>query len=292
MKLGAHMSIAGGLDRAIDRGASIGCRTIQLFLKNNARWSGRRPTAEELRRFAARRAETGIHAVFAHASYLINLAATDPEVHRRSVAASIDEVRRATQLGLPFVVLHPGAHMGAGEAAGLRRIAGSLDEVLARTADSPVRIALETTAGQGTNLGWRFEHLAAILELARPAERLSLCLDTCHLLAAGYDIRTAQGYATTMDELERTVGSWRVVALHLNDSRTPLGSRVDRHEHIGRGQVGLEAFRALLHDPRWAGLPLVLETPKNDDLHEDVENLRVLRELLGSAAARGRADGS
>ena len=176
--------------------------------------------------------------------------------------------------------MHPGSHMGAGEPAGLRTVARSLDEVFRATSSSKVRIALETTAGQGSNLGYRWEHLAEIFQLSDSPGRLAVCVDTCHLFAAGYDIRTAKGYHTAMRQLDRTIGGRQVVAFHLNDSKKPLGSRIDRHEHIGKGQLGLAAFRNVLRDPRWKELPMVLETPKSDDLHEDVENLRVLRGLL------------
>jgi deoxyribonuclease-4 len=281
LKLGAHMSIAGGVDRALERGASIGCGTVQIFLKNNMQWSGRRIGAAEARRFRERRRQTGIEPVFAHGRYLINLAAINPLFLRRSIAALTDEIRRADLLGVPFIVLHPGAHMGAGEAAGLRTVARSLDTVFRRTARSAVRIALETTAGQGTNLGDRFEHLAEIFGRVKHPERLAVCVDTCHVFAAGYDIRSAGGYGRTFEELDRLVGVGRVVALHLNDSKAPLGSRVDRHQHIGRGRIGLRGFGRLLRDERWRGVPMVLETPKGEDLREDVENLRVLRKLAG-----------
>lgn len=279
LRLGAHMSIAGGVDRAIERGASIGCAAIQIFLKNNMQWRGKKITVGEAKRFQLRQRETGIGSVFAHSSYLINLAATNASFHRQSIVAVVDEIRRADQLGVPFIVMHPGAHMGAGEQAGLEKIASSLDKVFAATADCKAQIALETTAGQGTNLGWRFEHLAEIFQLVDRPKRLAVCVDTCHVFAAGYDIRTTRGYRKAMRELDRLVGRQRVVAFHLNDSKTPLGSRVDRHDHIGKGHIGLEAFRNMLRDPRWKDLPMVLETPKSDDLHEDVENLRVLRSL-------------
>ena len=187
------MSIAGGVDRALDRGASIGCDTIQIFLKSNMQWTGRRLTKAETQRFLARQRATMIAPVFAHACYLINLAAVDAPTLRHSVAAMIDEIERATQLGVPFIVVHPGAHMGAGERAGLHRTARSLDEIFRATRESPVKIALETTAGQGTNLGHRFEHLAEIMESVGKPERVAVCIDTCHLLAAGYDIRTPRG---------------------------------------------------------------------------------------------------
>ena len=273
------MSIAGGVDRALERGASIGCDTIQIFLKNNMQWRGRKLTAAETRRFRAQQQATKIRPVFAHSSYLINLGAVHVSTLRCSIAAIIDEIRRATQLGVPFVVMHPGSHMGAGEEPGLRRIARSLDEVFRATPESSVKIALETTAGQGTNLGYRFEHLADIMAHVANPGRIAVCIDTCHLLAAGYDIRTPRSYHRTMREFDRIVGSRRVVAFHLNDSKTPLGSRVDRHAHIGQGHIGLAGFRCVVRDPRWRKLPMVLETPKSDDLHEDVENLRVLRRL-------------
>lgn len=279
-KLGAHMSIAGGVDRALERGASIGCRTIQIFLKNQSQWQGRRLDDAEADRFRAAVGVTGIAPVFAHSSYLINLAATDPRMLHRSLAALTDEIQRAAALRIPFIVMHPGAHLGAGETNGLRSVAESLDEVFAATPGAKVRIALETTAGQGTCLGHRFEHLAEIFQLSKHPNRLAVCVDTCHLFAAGYDIRTLKGYEATMRELERTVGRKQVVAFHLNDSKKPLGSRVDRHEHIGKGFIGLDAFRCVLRDARWRSLPMVLETPKGEDMREDAGNLGVLRCLL------------
>lgn len=270
------MSIAGGVDRALERAASIGCAAVQIFLKNNMQWAGKPLATDEVARFRARRAVP----VFAHSAYLINLAATNRSFRRRSLVALTDEIHRAAQLGLPFIVMHPGAHMGAGEAAGLRAVAGGLDEVLGATASLPVRIALETTAGQGTNLGYRVEQLAEIFARVKRPERLAVCVDTCHAFAAGYDLRTPAGYRRLVGDLERQVGVEHVVAFHLNDSKTPLGSRVDRHEHIGKGELGLAAFRRVLRDPRWRDVPMVLETPKGADLREDVENLRVLRGLL------------
>ena len=274
------MSIAGGGSRALERGASIGCATVQIFLKNNMQWRANGLVAEEIVEFQARQRATGIAPVFAHSSYLINLAATNPAFLRQSIAALVDEIERAEALGVPFIVMHPGSHMGRGEAAGLKTIVRSLDRVLASTRRSRVQIALETTAGQGSNLGYRFAHLGEILARVKQPMRLAGCVDTCHLFAAGYDLRTTAGYRQTMRELETTVGRERVVAFHLNDSKTPLGSRVDRHAHIGQGQLGLAAFRRVLRDRHWRRVPMVLETPKSDDLHEDVENLRVLRSLL------------
>jgi len=267
------MSIAGGVDLAIERGVSIRCEAIQIFLKNSTQWRGKEISQAEVDRFRAAR---NAMPVFAHSSYLINFGVPSP----RSVAALVDEIRRADLLGVPFIVLHPGAHLGTGEAAGLESVARSLDAVFAETSSSKVKIALETTAGQGTCLGHRLEHLAAIIRACHHPKRLAVCVDTCHLFAAGYDIRTRRGYEAVMQELDVVVGKRRVAAFHLNDSKKPLGSRVDRHEHIGKGLLGLEAFRCVMQDERWRGLPMVLETPKGADLREDVENLRVLRGLL------------
>jgi deoxyribonuclease IV len=279
LNLGAHMSIAGGVDRALERGASIGCSAIQIFLKNNMQWLGKKFSKTEIVRFHENQKITGMRTVFAHSSYLINLAATNRSFRKRSIESLVDEIERATVLGVPFIVMHPGAHMGAGEVAGLRAVAESLDAAFEATPESKVRIALETTAGQGSSLGCRFEHLAEIFQTCRYPSRLAVCVDTCHVFAAGYDIRTATGYEATMKRLCRLVGRKQVVAFHLNDSKKPLGSRVDRHEHIGKGMLGSAAFRYLLNDKRWDGLPMVLETPKGPDLAEDVVNLRRLRRL-------------
>jgi len=285
VKLGAHMSIAGGADKAIERGRLTGCETIQIFTRGNMQWRSRPLRAEEIAAFKKLRADTGIGPVFAHDSYLINLCATNPTTLRQSIEGMVDELQRAGALGLPFVVSHPGAHMGAGEDAGLRRIADSLKEVFRQTKNSPVKVALETTAGQGTNLGYRFEHLADIIARVGP-ERLAVCVDTCHLLAAGYDIRTPKTFAAVAKEFGRVIGWKLLAAVHLNDSKTPLGSRVDRHEHIGKGHVGKEAFRLVLNHPHFSKVPGVLETPKGD--FEDVSpfdkaNLRLLRSFLKRA---------
>jgi len=288
MKLGAHMSIAGGVDLALARGAAIGCDAIQIFLKSNMQW---RSPAYEPAAVARFRAQCRVP-VFAHSSYLINLAAPDPRIRRISVQGVVDEIERATTLGVPFIVMHPGAHLGTGEETGIAAVAGSLDEAFAATPGSPVKIALETTAGQGSCLGHRFEHLAGIIERVRANKRVAVCVDTCHLFAAGYDIRTSAGYETTMKQLVKVIGQKRIVAFHLNDSKKPLGSRVDRHEHIGQGHLGREPFRYVLNDPRWANLPAVLETPKSEDLHEDVENLRVLRSLLVTCPSPRRTSSS
>jgi len=281
MRLGAHESIAGGLYRAFDRARSVGCETVQIFVKSNRSWAVKPLTDDDIARFKAKAAETGIQPVVGHTSYLLNLAAPGDDLWRRSLETLIVELERCEALEIPYLVLHPGSHVGAGEEAGLARVAEALGRVHAATPGFRAQILLETTAGQGTNLGYRFEHLAWLLENTPEGERLGVCLDTCHVFAAGYELRTEEGYEATMAAFDRLVGLSRLRAVHLNDSKGDLGSRKDRHEHIGQGFIGLEGFRRVLNDPRLAGLPGLLETPKSDDLHEDAENLAVLRSLLG-----------
>lgn len=280
MKLGAHMSTSGGVHRALERGLGIACEVVQLFVKNNMQWSGRPYSPEELARFAEVAAAGRLAAIFGHTGYLINLAAPASPNRERSIKSLVQEIELAESLGLPFLVLHPGAHLGSGEAAGLRQAAAALDEVLAATARSPVRIALENTAGQGTCLGYRLEHLFELYALVKQPQRLGLCLDTAHFFAAGYDVRAPQVWDALICECERRVGLGQILAVHLNDSLSALGSRVDRHAGIGQGAMGRDAFRHIVNDARFRDLPGCLETPKSEDLHEDVENLAVLRRLL------------
>jgi deoxyribonuclease-4 len=283
MKFGAHMSISGGAWRALQRGRSIGCECVQLFVKNNMQWFGKPPSPRDLALYANELRGNSFSRVFGHAGYLINLAAPPSENRARSVKSLIQEIQFATALGLPFLVLHPGAHRGAGREAGLENTARGLDEVFAATKKSPVRIALENTAGQGSSLGKELEDLAEIYERVKRPERLGVCLDTAHLFAAGYDIRTARGWNAVVRKASSLFGLKEVLAFHLNDSKTDLGSRVDRHEHIGKGKIGKEGFRVIVNDPRFRTHPGCLETPKEKDLHEDVENLAVLRRLAGKS---------
>jgi len=278
--LGAHMSIAGGVDRAILRGQSIGCETIQIFTKNTNQWRAKPLAPGEIARFKQAREEAGINPVFGHTSYLINLGSPDEDLWQKSVDSFLLEMERCAALGLPYLVTHPGAHMGAGEDMGLRRISRALDEILARTDGSGITILLETTAGQGSNLGYRFEHLARLIEESAYPDRLGVCFDTCHAFAAGYDLRTPEVFHRTFEEFHTLIGIDRLKVIHLNDSRSDLGSRIDRHEHIGLGKLGLDAFRLLLNDPRFRDLPMVLETPKGPDMKEDVMNLATLRRLI------------
>jgi len=278
--LGAHMSIGGGVYRAIERSRSIDCTAMQIFVKNNMQWFARPLERAEIAAFLDHAQRKELHTVFAHANYLINLAATNPQFHTNSLRALAEELVRAHQLELPFLVMHPGAHLGAGEEAGVEKIVASIDAVWAVIPKVKTKIALETTAGQGSCLGDRFEQIAAIIENVREPERLCVCLDTAHVFAAGYDIGSEPGVKKMFREFDRVIGLDRLAALHLNDSKTALGSRVDRHEHIGKGKIGLPAFRFIMRDRRFRKIPKVLETPKGKELKEDVENMKTLRGLL------------
>ncbi|MEY2574011.1 MAG: deoxyribonuclease [Verrucomicrobiota bacterium] len=274
------MSIGGGVHRAIERSCSIECTAMQMFVKNNMQWFARPLDRAEIKAFLRHAQRKQIEAAFAHSSYLINLAATNPQFHANSLRALAEELTRAHQLELPFLVLHPGAHLGAGEQAGLEKIIASLDAIWTVIPKVKTKIALETTAGQGSCLGDKFEHLATIIENVREPERLCVCLDTAHVFEAGYDIGSEAGVKKTFREFDRIIGLDRLSAIHLNDSKTARGSRVDRHEHIGKGQIGLDAFRFIMRDRRFRKIPKVLETKKGEDLAEDVENMKTLRGLL------------
>lgn len=280
MKFGAHMSTSGGIWRALERGRSVDCESVQVFVKSNMRWFGKPYTPQDLALYANQLAAGSFSCVFGHTGYLINLGAPASANRDNSIKSLLQELGLAADLGLPFLVLHPGAHLGAGEAAGLKRIVAGLDEVLSATKRSPVRIALENTAGQGSCLGNKIAHLAAIFDAVERPERLGVCLDTAHLFAAGYDIRSPKGWDLSIREVASLLGLKQVLAFHLNDSKTALGSRVDRHAHIGQGTIGLEGFRHIVNDPRFLQHPACLETPKNDDLKEDRMNLSTLRSLV------------
>lgn len=281
--IGAHTSVAGGFHLAIERGHAAGCRVVQIFTGSNRQWASRPVPDSAARLFRSTARRLRVRPVSSHACYLINLAASDRAVRDLSRKALCEEIERAEALGVPHLVLHPGSHTGAGPEEGMRRVADGLASVLARTDACRVRVLLENTAGQGTALGWRFEELARILSLLGDPPRVGVCIDTCHTFAAGYDLRTPEAYRATMHALDAAVGLRRVRLLHLNDSRGDLGSRVDRHEHIGRGKLGREAFRSIVRDARFARVPKVLETPKQEDAKEDRRNLAVLRRLASSA---------
>lgn len=279
--LGAHMSIAGGHHRAVFAAQAAGCDCVQIFTKNNNQWRANELTDGRAAQFEEALGATGVSHPLAHASYLINLATPDAGLWRKSIDALVVELQRAERLGLLGVVLHPGAYTTSSEQAGLARIAAALDETHRQAPGIAVRVLLENTAGQGTNLGFRFEQLAAIIDAVAEPDRLAICFDTCHAFAAGYDMTSEKAYKATMRELNRTVGVALVAAFHLNDSQRPLGGRVDRHAHIGRGEMGTEPFRLLLADRRFRKRPMYLETPKGTENGEDFDrlNLSVLRGL-------------
>ncbi len=282
-KLGSHMSIAGGYYKAVEAARATGCDCVQLFTKNSNQWAAKPISSAESSAFAAALTSQGISDPISHASYLINLASPNPELRSKSLAALKVEVQRAKQLGIAWVVFHPGAYTDSSEAEGIDRIAAGIDEILIDTALDGAGLLLENTAGQGTNLGWDFAQLGAILEQLGHEDRLGVCFDTCHGFAAGYDLSRPATYSAMWDEFDRQVGIGRLKAIHLNDSKKGLGSRVDRHEHIGLGAIGLEGFRLLLNDSRFQQVPMYLETEKgNDESGEDwdVVNLRTLRNLV------------
>ena len=283
------MSIAGGLPRAVDRAKASRCDALQIFTKSAGQWRARALPSDEVALFRRRVEQTGIHPVVAHNSYLINVASASPALRDQSIAALGEELDRAELLGLHGLVMHPGSYTTGTEEGGLRLIGEAIAALLAARPHARTKVLLEHTAGQGTNLGHRFEHLADILERVGGSPRVGVCLDTCHLLTAGYDLCTEAGYADTFREFDRTIGLDRIQVFHLNDSKNPCGSRVDRHEHIGKGCLGLEPFRRLLNDPRFTHLPMLLETPKletaaskrrSDADPWDARNLRTLRKLI------------
>jgi len=277
-RMGAHVSIAGGVSKAFQRGADIGCGAIQIFSKNQSQWKGKLLDDGEVEAYHTAQERTGIGPVMIHDSYLINLCAPVPEMYEKSVSAFADEIERAEKLRAPYLNFHPGSHLGNGEEWGLKKIAESLNMMIGRYPDSNVMFLLEATAGQGTNLGYKFEHLKQIIDMVDAPERMGVCIDTAHTFAAGYDIRTADAYEKTITDLDSVIGLDRVKAFHLNDSKRELGSRVDRHEHIGKGYIGEKAFSLLVNDPRFSGRLMILETPGGDKYFK--ENLELLRSMI------------
>ncbi len=278
--IGAHISTKGGLHTIFERASAIGASAAALFAKNSNQWKGKTLTDDDCATFASQRNVTPL---LTHASYLINLATTNEEFHRKSIAAMIDELDRAERLGIHAVVLHPGAHMGAGPDAAIDQIARSLDQVHAAIPNHRVVTLLETSAGQGSCVGCTFEELGRMIKRVDDPRRVGICFDTCHVFAAGYELRTRDAYERTIEAMIRHVGLENVGAFHLNDSKKGLGTRVDRHQHIGDGELGLEPFRFLLNDARFARIPKVIETPKTVETVSDRRNLRVLRSLVGES---------
>ena len=278
--LGAHTSTSGGVDKAVQRALDVGCVAMQVFVKNNMQWFAPPFPEKEIRAYLDHPRLGELRSVFGHSGYLINLAATNAEFHAKSVRSLREELVRANQIQLPFLVLHPGAHLGAGVEAGLQKIVATIDSIFAEIPAVKTRIALETTAGQGSSLGHTFEHLEYILKNVSEPERLCVCVDTAHLFAAGYDISTPAGAKKVFADFDKRIGFKQLAALHLNDSKAAFNSHVDRHEHIGKGKIGLEAFRYIMNEPKFAKIPKVLETPKGKDMAEDVVNMDVLRSLI------------
>jgi len=276
------MSIAGGLHQAFERLRKVRGEALQIFLFNQRQWRVPELTQDQVSRFLRAWEEGGFVPVAAHDSYLINLASPDDELRNRSIDSFAEELRRCKLLGIRYLVAHPGAHCGMGREAGIERFVLGLDKAMEMAEGEGVRVLIETTAGQGTSLGGSLEEISAILQGSRFGELLGVCIDTCHLFAAGFDLGKRDGYNATIDALQETIGLHRILWFHLNDSKGELGSRIDRHAHIGKGKMGLEAFRHLLNDPRFKDHPMVLETPKGKDLKEDRRNLRVLRSLLNA----------
>jgi deoxyribonuclease-4 len=290
---GAHLSIAGGVHKAVEAAQQLGCETVQLFTKNSNQWQSRPLPSSEISQFRQAVKQAGLRYPTAHDSYLINLAAPSPELFHRSINAFVTELERAESLGLSYLVTHPGAHTGSGEAAGIERIAEGLNEALRRCKGFRVRVLLENTAGQGSALGYRFEQLQAIRQRLHEPERTGFCFDTCHAFAAGYDLRTAATLRETLEHFDAILGLELLKVFHLNDSVRPLGSRVDRHAHLGQGQIGLEAFRLLVQDRRFAEHPMILETPKEDAQGQPMDpvNLDILRQFRAAASNGNHTDG-
>ncbi len=284
---GAHMSIAGGCHEAVRIAAEHACNTFQMFTKNSNQWLGKPLTDADVAIFKKALKQANLKFPTAHDSYLINLASPDDVLYQKSIEAFIDELERAERLGLSYLVTHPGAHVGSGEDVGLKRVAAAIDEAHQRCRGFKVKILLEATAGQGSTLGHRFEHLAGIIAQVAEPKRLGVCVDTCHIFAAGYELAPRPKYEATMREFDRVVGLKWLKLFHLNDSKKPLGSRVDRHEHLGKGCLGLEPFHSIVNDPRFQKLPMILETPKEEGDNDDMDtvNLGVLRKLLSNSQA-------
>lgn len=279
---GAHMSVAGGMCNAVEDSIRHGCGTVQVFTKNASQWKGKPLVKDDILAFRKAIQSAGLKKNLSHNSYLINLGSQDDAMFAKSVDAMVDEMERAEALELDYLVAHPGSHLGAGEEAGLKRIACGLDETQARCKGFKVKLLLEITAGQGTNLGWRFEHIASILHQVKAPELLGVCFDTCHAFAAGYAMGTKSEYESTFQQFDEIIGLKKLLAFHVNDSKKKLGSRVDRHEHIGKGEMGLEPFRFLVNDKRFTKIPMVLETAKEEGDNENMDaiNLGTLKKLV------------
>lgn len=280
MLLGAHVSVAGGVDTSFKRAVELNCTAFQIFTKSNRQWKAKPLNPEEIERYHEQQVETGITPVICHASYLLNLGTADDAVWQKSIEALIVELERCERLKIPYLVIHPGAHLKAGVEAGLARVSQGLDIVHERLPEVEVKVAVEITAGQGTTLGSTFEEINQIITACQQSDRLAVCFDTCHALAAGYEFRTPESYRTMIDTFDQVVGIDRLTVIHVNDSVKDLGSRVDRHTHIGEGCIGLEPFGYFLNDARFQKVPFLLETPVDKDPEDNLRNLAALRGLI------------
>ena len=280
MQFGAHESIAGGVANAIERGKKATCDTIQVFNKSNNQWRAAKLKPDDVDRYFKLQEELGVSVATSHSSYLINIASPDPALHEKSYKSLKEEMERCNTLQIPNLVLHPGSHVGSGEEAGLDRVAEATNRLFDELKDNQCRLLYEATAGQGSNLGYKFEHLAYLLDKVEDKDHIGVCLDTCHIFAAGYALTDPKDYKKTMKQFDDIVGRDNLRIFHINDSKQPFESKKDRHEHIGKGHIGIEAFRNIVNDKKLAKVPLILETPKGEDLKEDIENLRVLRSLV------------
>jgi len=280
MKFGAHESIAGGVFNALYHGKTATCDTVQLFNKSNNQWRAKPLSPEEVEKFFAAQEETGISVACSHAGYLINLASPDPALNKKSYDSFKEEMERCNRLKIPNLVVHPGSHVGTGEQEGMDRIISNLNTLFKELKNNTVTVCLETTAGQGSNLGYTFEQIAYMINGVSDKAHMGVCMDTCHIFAAGYPLIDPKDYKKTMKSFADVIGLDMLKVIHVNDSKKGLGSKVDRHEHIGKGEIGIEGFRNLVNDKKLAKIPMVIETPKEEDLQDDVENLRILRGLV------------
>ncbi len=278
--LGAHMSIAGGLEKAIHNGKKLGCKTIQIFTKNNTQWRSRPLLENEVEKFVLISRNSNINPIFAHTSYLINLVSGNKTTSRKSYKSFIDEIQRAELLEIPYMVMHPGSTLGKSVKTGINIISDIFNKIFSEKKEDKLMICIETTAGQGSSIGYRFEQIAEIMEKIEKNHRFCVCLDTCHIFSAGYDIRNEKSYNKTMCEFESVIGLDRLMIIHMNDSKSELGSRIDRHQHIGKGFIGLKAFELIMNDEKLNKVPKIIETPKGKSLKEDIININLLRSLI------------
>ena len=280
MIFGAHESIAGGVYKAIERGKQATCDTIQIFNKNNNSWKAAVLKPDDIDKYFKLIDELGVTVATSHTSYLINIASPDKTLFEKSINSLAEEMERCNTLKIPNLILHPGSHVGSGEKAGTKKVGIAINKLFKKLKNNKCTLLLECTAGQGTNLGYKFEQLAEMIDLTENKDHIGVCRDTCHIFSAGYPLIDLKDYKNTMKSFDNIIGLERLKIIHMNDSKKPFGEKKDRHEHIGKGFIGLEGFRNIVNDSRLKNIPLILETPKGDDLKEDIENLKILRGLV------------